>query len=40
MKEKLGEYKREMENELHLYAANLLNQGKVNEAWQVLLALA
>jgi len=30
----------EMENELHLYAANLLNQGKVSEAWQVLLALA
>ena len=30
----------EMENELHLYAANLLNEGKVNEAWQVLLALA
>ena len=30
----------EMENELHLYAANLLNEGKINEAWQVLLALA
>ena len=30
----------EMENELHLYAATLLNEGKVNEAWQVLLALA
>jgi flavin reductase (DIM6/NTAB) family NADH-FMN oxidoreductase RutF len=30
----------EMENELHLYAANLLNEGKVSEAWQVLLALA
>lgn len=30
----------EMENELHLYAANLLDEGKVNEAWQVLLALA
>ncbi len=30
----------EMENELHLYAADLLNEGKVNEAWQVLLALA
>ncbi len=29
----------EMENELHLYAAELLNVGKVNEAWQVLLAL-
>ena len=30
----------EMENELHLYAAELLTQGKVKEAWQVLLALA
>ncbi|MEO8415469.1 MAG: flavin reductase family protein, partial [Ginsengibacter sp.] len=30
----------EMENELHLYAGALLNEGKVNEAWQVLLALA
>lgn len=30
----------DMENELHLYAATLLNEGKVNEAWQVLLALA
>jgi flavin reductase (DIM6/NTAB) family NADH-FMN oxidoreductase RutF len=30
----------EMENELHSYAATLLNEGKVNEAWQVLLALA
>jgi flavin reductase (DIM6/NTAB) family NADH-FMN oxidoreductase RutF len=30
----------EMEKELHLYAAELLNQGKVNEAWQVLLALS
>ncbi len=30
----------EMENELHLHAAALLNEGKVNEAWQVLLALA
>lgn len=29
----------EMENELHIYAAQLLNKGKVNEAWQVLLAL-
>ncbi|CAN5594787.1 flavin reductase family protein [soil metagenome] len=29
----------EMENELHIYAAQLLNAGKVNEAWQVLLAL-
>lgn len=28
----------EMENELHKYAATLLNQGKVAEAWQVLLA--
>ena len=27
----------EMEKELHLYAAELLNQGKVAEAWQVLL---
>jgi len=30
----------EMEKELHLYAADLLDEGKVNEAWQVLLALA
>lgn len=30
----------EMEKELHLYAADLLNEGKVKEAWQVLLALA
>ena len=30
----------EMEIELHLYAGELLNEGKVNEAWQVLLALA
>jgi len=30
----------EMETELHLYAAALLNEGKVSEAWQVLLALA
>jgi flavin reductase (DIM6/NTAB) family NADH-FMN oxidoreductase RutF len=29
----------EMENELHIYAAQLLNDGKVTEAWQVLLAL-
>jgi flavin reductase (DIM6/NTAB) family NADH-FMN oxidoreductase RutF len=29
----------EMENELHLYAKKLLDQGKVLEAWQVLLAL-
>lgn len=28
----------EMENELHKYAATLLNQGKTAEAWQVLLA--
>jgi flavin reductase (DIM6/NTAB) family NADH-FMN oxidoreductase RutF len=30
----------EMESELHLHATDLLNSGKVNEAWQVLLALA
>ena len=30
----------EMERELHLYAASLLNEKKVKEAWQVLLALA
>jgi flavin reductase (DIM6/NTAB) family NADH-FMN oxidoreductase RutF len=30
----------EMEKELHLYAADLLNEKKVNEAWQVLLASA
>ncbi len=30
----------EMENELHLYAKDLLNDGRVYEAWQVLLALA
>jgi hypothetical protein len=30
----------EMENELHVYAATLLDEGKVKEAWQVLLALA
>jgi len=30
----------EMERELHLYAAALLDEGKVREAWQVLLALA
>ena len=29
----------DMEKELHLYAKELLNQGKVEEAWQVLLAL-
>ena len=28
----------DMEKELHLYAARLLNEGKVKEAWQVLLA--
>ncbi|TXT31215.1 MAG: flavin reductase domain-containing FMN-binding protein, partial [Chitinophagaceae bacterium] len=28
----------EMEKELHLYAAELLNQQKVTEAWQILLA--
>ncbi len=30
----------EMETELHLYARQLLTAGKVQEAWQVLLALA
>ena len=30
----------EMENELHLYAKKLLDTGGVNEAWQVLLAVA
>jgi flavin reductase (DIM6/NTAB) family NADH-FMN oxidoreductase RutF len=29
----------DMEKELHLYAKELLDAGKVNEAWQVLLAL-
>lgn len=29
----------EMEKELYLYAAGLLDEGKVSEAWQVLLAL-
>ena len=29
----------EMENELHLYAKELLDNGKVKKAWQVLLAL-
>jgi flavin reductase (DIM6/NTAB) family NADH-FMN oxidoreductase RutF len=29
----------EMEKELHIYAKELLDQGKVQEAWQVLLAL-
>lgn len=28
----------DMEKEIHLYAAKLLNEGKVDEAWQVLLA--
>lgn len=28
----------EMEKEIHVHAANLLNQGKVHNAWQVLLA--
>jgi len=30
----------EMERELHLYAKDLLNGGRVTEAWQLLLALA
>jgi len=30
----------EMEKELHAYAKKLLSEGKVNEAWQVLLALS
>jgi flavin reductase (DIM6/NTAB) family NADH-FMN oxidoreductase RutF len=29
----------EMENELHTYAKKLLNEGRVHDAWQVLLAL-
>lgn len=29
----------EMEKELHVYAAELLSQGKVSQAWQVLLAV-
>jgi hypothetical protein len=29
----------EMENELHIYAKELLAKGKVREAWQVLLTL-
>jgi len=29
----------EMEKEIHLYAKKLLSQGKVNEAWQVLLSI-
>jgi hypothetical protein len=28
-----------MEIELHTYAKKLLNEGRVHEAWQVLLAL-
>jgi hypothetical protein len=28
----------EMEKEIHNYAAQLLNEGRVYEAWQVLLA--
>jgi hypothetical protein len=28
----------EMEKELHLYAKELLEAGKINEAWQVLLS--
>jgi hypothetical protein len=28
----------EMEKELHTYAKQLLDQGKVQEAWQILLA--
>ncbi|MGC4035618.1 MAG: hypothetical protein QM764_06620 [Chitinophagaceae bacterium] len=28
----------EMEKELHLYAKKLLGQGKIDDAWQVLLA--
>lgn len=30
----------EMEKELHLYAKKLLDEGKVSDAWQVLLAIA
>jgi flavin reductase (DIM6/NTAB) family NADH-FMN oxidoreductase RutF len=30
----------EMEKELHIYAKELLDAGKVNEAWQVLLAIS
>jgi hypothetical protein len=29
----------EMENSLHQYAATLINAGKINEAWQVLLTV-
>jgi hypothetical protein len=28
----------DMESEIHKYAAKLLDEGKVEEAWQVLLA--
>jgi hypothetical protein len=28
----------EMEKELHLYASELLGEGKVSEAWQILLS--
>ena len=28
----------EMEKELHLYAAELLNNGKISDAWQVILS--
>jgi hypothetical protein len=30
----------EMEKELHLYAKRLLEENKINEAWQILLASA
>lgn len=30
----------EMEKELHMYAKELLDEGKVNEAWQILLSLS
>ena len=29
----------EMENELHIYAKELLREGKLKEAWQVLITL-
>jgi hypothetical protein len=29
----------EMERELHIYAASLLDAGKIDAAWQVLLAM-
>ena len=28
----------EMEKELHIYAAELLNEGKIDAAWQILLS--